>query len=49
MKQQKETRSLNIDNEFLIFALYYPVLLFTSNQLNEKLAYYIWYSDVFNE
>lgn len=35
MKQQKETRSLNIDNEFLIFALYYPVLLITSNQLNE--------------
>lgn len=35
MKQQKETRSLNIDNEFFIFALYYPVLLITSNQLNE--------------
>lgn len=35
MKQQKETRSLNIDNEFLIFVLYYPVLLITSNQLNE--------------
>lgn len=35
MKQQKETRSLNTDNEFLIFVLYYPVLLITSNQLNE--------------
>lgn len=35
MKQQKETRSLKRDNEFLIFALYYPVLLITSNQLNE--------------
>lgn len=34
-EQQKETQSLNIDNEFLIFVLYYPVLLITSNQLNE--------------